>query len=163
MSTISDAMNNARQKINNVYNALEAKGATMPEVRNLDHMVNTVEGLSQISSLTNWTYSGSNGTLNLESYTGDFSQLINLPYMDGLYVNKVPNSSSWLDYYNVPFYRNNNVISVNLNNVPFKDNSMKDAFWNCFNLTSVENINSNVTNMYEAFGNCSSLNYNIQL
>ena len=66
-------------------------------------------------------------------------------------------------YSSLPFYDHNTLISVDLKNVPFKNNSMLHAFNNCRNLTSVNGINKNVTNMSHTFYYCSNLNQNIQI
>ena len=44
-----------------------------------------------------------------------------------------------------------NITSINLHNIPWTDNSMRGAFDQCKNLTSVSGINPNVTNMAVAF------------
>lgn len=51
-----------------------------------------------------------------------------------------------------------NIASVNLRNIPFTDNSMYQAFYNCTNLYQVEGISNSVSNMSQAFKNCESLN-----
>lgn len=63
----------------------------------------------------------------------------------------------------LPFRNHTTLTSVDLKNVPFKNNSMCNAFYNCQNLTSVKDINKNVTNMSYAFYNCTNLNQNIQI
>lgn len=55
------------------------------------------------------------------------------------------------------FYKNPQIVTVNLGNYPFAGNSMYKAFYNCSSLTSVTNINSNVVNMASTFFSCSQL------
>ena len=75
----------------------------------------------------------------------------------------VPSSNTILNNYNsndevnVPFYTKTEFNSVDLANVAFVNNDMTKAFYNCFNLTSVTNINENVTDMSGTFYNCNSL------
>ena len=64
---------------------------------------------------------------------------------------------------NTPFLNNPDVVSVDLQSVPFRINNMSYAFYNCQNLVSVNNINPNVTNMARSFYNCVNLNQNIQI
>lgn len=164
--SISDAINNARNKINNVYSTLEAKGAPMPSVKNLNNLSATINELPEISALNGWTYSGANGTLILKTYTGTYDSTINVPAMNGVYVNNwVNTSSSGTTDFNrqTPFYNNPNVVSVDLQKVPFVNNSMGYAFYNCQNLVNVGTLNSNVTNMSYTFALCNSLNQNIQI
>lgn len=58
-------------------------------------------------------------------------------------------------------YTNTSINSINLRNIPWQSNSMVNSFFNCIDLTKVENINSNVTNMSNTFRNCVNL-VNIQ-
>ena len=58
---------------------------------------------------------------------------------------------------NTTYKDNQNIQSVDLNNVPWVDNSMSMAFFNCEKLNKVSNINNNVTDMYGAFYNCPNL------
>ena len=55
------------------------------------------------------------------------------------------------------YQQNKNIQSVDLNNVPWVNNSMSMAFFNCEKLNKVSNINNNVTDMYGAFYNCPNL------
>ena len=66
------------------------------------------------------------------------------------------NSMSGVQGYG-PFANNRNITSVDLAYVPWTNNSMYYAFYNCNNLTSVTNINENITNMSYTFHNCKSL------
>ena len=118
------------------------------------------------AGIKDWrTGKGSDGRIVLYEYLGEYSALEPL---------KVPDKYGFTtinDYRlgwtttasNTPFYNNPNVVSVDLKNVPFKNNSMYRAFYNCRNLTSVNGINKNVTNMANTFSNCSNLNQNIQI
>lgn len=58
---------------------------------------------------------------------------------------------------NTTFQNNVDIISVNLQNTPFVNNSMYRAFYNCTSLETVTNINSNITNLEGAFRQCSSM------
>ena len=64
---------------------------------------------------------------------------------------------------NTPFYNNPAIINVNLQKVPFRNNSMYNAFSNCQNLKHVSGINPSVTNMVYTFYNCNSLNQSIKI
>jgi hypothetical protein len=58
--------------------------------------------------------------------------------------------------FNTTFVKGN-VVSIDLSNIPWKDNSMANAFRVCSKLTGVSNVNNNVENMYNTFYSCSSL------
>lgn len=156
--SISDAINNAKNKINNAYNALEAKGATMPSSRTLEYMKSTIESIptstsdfkSTLALLNGWGGTIKEDTLLLQgtSIVGDVS----VPNVDGL----IFDGKS-------AFKNNTNISNVSLNNVPFVNNNMAGAFSNCYNLMSVTGINQNVTNMATAFKDCSKFNQNIQI
>ena len=163
--SIADAINNARQKINNVYNALGAKGATLPGTMNLDHMVTTVEAIPefhQTASLMN----GWNATINESGFIlagpSDTSELNNISVIvpdvsniSGVYLKEdLFNSSSGT-------YRL--LETASLSNIPFVNNSMVNTFRNCGDLVSVVGINSNIVNMAYAFSSCSYFNQNIQI
>ena len=64
---------------------------------------------------------------------------------------------------NTPFHNNRSVVSVDLQKVPFRNNSMGNAFNWCHNLLRIEGINPNVTNMCATFFQCDVLNQNIQI
>ena len=72
-------------------------------------------------------------------------------------VNSITINSTSGNYGYGPFYRNNNITSVDLQYATWTNNSMVNAFAWCNKLTSVTNINSNVTNMSCAFGYCERL------
>ena len=55
------------------------------------------------------------------------------------------------------FYGRANLKTANLRNVPFRDNCAAWCFEGCPNLTSVYNINQNVTNMYGMYQYCTNL------
>ena len=55
------------------------------------------------------------------------------------------------------FKNNKTVVNIDLCDVPWVNNSMFNAFYNCNNLTSVTNINQNVTSIAYAFRSCSNL------
>ena len=56
-----------------------------------------------------------------------------------------------------PFSNNKSIISVDLEYVPWTNNSMSYAFYNCNKLTSVANINQNITSMSYTFSDCTNL------
>lgn len=58
---------------------------------------------------------------------------------------------------NSVYSNNKNIVSVDLDYVPWQNNSMYSSFANCTNLTSVSNINENVTDMGAAFMLCTNL------
>lgn len=58
---------------------------------------------------------------------------------------------------NTTYQNCQNIISVDLHNIPWVNNSMSNAFNRCTNLKSVTNINKNVTNMYYTFEDCYKL------
>lgn len=141
--SISDAINNARNKINNVYNALEAKGAPMPEVRNLDHMVTTVENLTEFeSTFEYWAYNGAWGSLNLTSYFG--GPMVRVPFQN------------YLSMSNTIFKGNASLWSISCNNVPFQGTSVASAFASDSGLQSVGGINvpDGVTTAQAMFSEC---------
>ena len=146
--SIADAINNARQKINNVYNALAAKGATLPGTMNLDHMVTTVEAIPefhQTASLMN----GWNATINESGFV-----LTNTPFSTSDLNIVLPNVSS---INGICFLGRNrfanftNLQSIDLQNIPLSDGSLYCTFRNCVNLSSVTGIPENVTNMAYTF------------
>lgn len=55
------------------------------------------------------------------------------------------------------YSENRNIVSVNLDYVPWKNNDMTHGFRTCMNLVSVSNINKNVTNMFGTFELCYNL------
>ena len=143
MSTISDAMNNARSKIANVYSVLEDKGAEMPEVRDLDHLVTTVEGLSQFDD---WS-------IRLGKYRGSDVDVV-FPSGDNV---KILAGC----FYGTPMLEK--IKSVDLGNTSFFNKSMKNAFSYCSNLITVTNMSPDVNDMSGAFTSCSKFNQNVQI
>ena len=103
--------------------------------------------------LSEWRYStGSDGKITLYEYLGQDTAI------------DVPTQNTVINCYysgvsigNIPFYNNQNIVSVDLNNVPFVYNSMYYAFYNCENLENVKKISNSVTNMDYAFYNCFNL------
>lgn len=55
------------------------------------------------------------------------------------------------------FHNNKTVVSIDCNNINWKNNSTYHAFYNCINLVEVSNIANSVTNMYMTFSQCSNL------
>ena len=66
-------------------------------------------------------------------------------------------------YASLPFYTQDTLTHVDLKRVPFRNNSMANAFRNCYGLIEVKGINKNVTNMFGTFSSCSDFNQNIQI
>ena len=58
---------------------------------------------------------------------------------------------------NFCFSNNQNIVSVDLQKIPWVNNSMDNSFHDCRNLTTVSNINNNVTTMSNAFYYCVNL------
>ena len=55
------------------------------------------------------------------------------------------------------FSGNENIVSVDLHNIPWVNNSMSHAFSTCTNLIHINNISNTVTDMSRAFTLCNSL------
>ena len=120
--------------------------------------------------LSLWRYSNAviSGKTLLYNYTGSWD-------IDTLYVPKCKGNSIINDWVNAsvsgttdsnrntPFHNNPSVLNVDLQGVLFRNNSMYAAFYNSFNLTSVQNISNSVTNMVYTFYYCNNLNQNIQI
>ena len=118
------------------------------------------------AGIKDWrTGKDSDGRIVLYEYLGKYSasEPLKVPDKYGLTTINDYRSGSTTTASNTPFYNNPNVISVDLKNVPFKNNSMRNAFYNCQNLTSVNGINKNITNMSRTFYECYNLNQNIQI
>jgi hypothetical protein len=117
-----------------------------------------------------WNWLGTVMTMN--SYTtGGFNVNVIEGYPDTLYVPRVGgkavindcNATPWYTQNNVPFLDNPYIKNVDLQNVPFRNNSMFNAFFKCTNLVSVVNISKNVINMAKTFTYCNSFNQNVQM
>lgn len=63
----------------------------------------------------------------------------------------------------LPFYNRQCLVSIDLNNVPFRNNSMCNAFYRCINLINVTNISNSVTNMASTFSWCHNFNQSITI
>ena len=103
------------------------------------------------AKLYDWRYEYlNNGIRLLKEYTGGNTTLI------------VPNNISIINNYNssyqtdMPFYNNQNLISVDLRQVPFTNDDMSYAFYNSQSIEEVDGI-YNVTNMAYAFDSCVNL------
>ena len=121
---------------------------------------------SEKGSLSEWRYSTAvNGQITLYEYLGTYSSVkpVYVPMKHGKTVINDYTSGTTPATSNTPFYNNPSAVSVDLQNVPFVNNNMSNAFYNCQNLTSVVGINQNVTNMFYTFYNCYNLNQNIQI
>jgi hypothetical protein len=64
---------------------------------------------------------------------------------------------SGYDVVNTTFSNRADIKKVDCLYRPWNNNSMSNAFENCYNLISVIHINENVTNMYYTFSNCTNL------
>ena len=65
---------------------------------------------------------------------------------------------------NTPFYNNPSVLNVDLQGVPFRNNSTYAAFNNCRNLCTVNNLNLKGANdLSYTFSNCKNFNSNVQI
>lgn len=64
---------------------------------------------------------------------------------------------------NTTYQNNTDIVSVDLQNTSFVNDSMYHAFYNCTSLETVTNINSNITNLEGAFYNCQNLTGNIYI
>ena len=104
--------------------------------------------------LQDWNYDTTDNLRTLYYYTGNDIN-IKVPYKNTIINNYTSGTSPTTS--NTPFYNNRDIITVDLANVPFVINSMYNAFCNCNNLTSIVNINQNVTNLANAFCRCSNL------
>ena len=105
--------------------------------------------------LEDWRYDTlANGTRLLYEYLPD-RQNIDLIVPDNR--TELNISSDWWDIDDVPFQNKTKFNSVDLNNVPFIDNSMASAFSQCHNIKSVTNINSNISSRSFAFSYCNNL------
>ena len=62
-----------------------------------------------------------------------------------------------------PFNSNQNVIKVDFQYVPYRNNNMYGALRNCIKLREVTNINNKVSSLSGTFFNCTNFNYNIQI
>ena len=120
--------------------------------------------------LSSWRYSNTtlaSKTLLFNYIGSDWTNTIHVPYVDGKgIINDWYNSSTsgtTDTNRNTPFYNNQNVISVNLQYTPFRNNSMNYAFYNCRNLTSVVEIPNNVTSMVQTFCYCPNFNETINI
>ena len=113
-------------------------------------------------TINDWRYStATNGQITLYEYIGgDWANTVYVPTASG---KAIVNNLTTGTTSNTPFFNNPNVMSVDLQGVPFVSNSMYRAFFNCRNLVSVNNINPNVTSMGGTFQSCYNLNQNIQI
>ena len=127
---------------------------------------NPMGGQNEKGKLSDWRYStADNGQITLYEYLGQYSSTkpVYVPKKGGKTVINNYTSGTTTTASNTPFYENQNVISVDLQNVPFVGNNMVNAFSNCQNLTFVNNINPNTVRMLYTFKNCYNLNQNVQI
>lgn len=115
------------------------------------------QGEYESDNLANfWRYStASNGQITLQEYLGT-STGISVPKKNGLTI--IGSLSS-----NRPFYNNQNITSVGLNNVPWVNNNMAYGFFNCSNLIYISDINPYVNTIAVTFQNCYNFNQPIQV
>ena len=79
----------------------------------------------------------------------DTNKTINVILEEGYLVKDLDASSVFIE--------NAIINSVDLHNKPWVNNSMYNAFQDCYRLTQVTNINNSVTNMSRAYAGCSNL------
>lgn len=72
-------------------------------------------------------------------------------------------SSTNNSYSTLPFYNHQNLTSVDLKNVPFRNGSMWHAFDNCSGLTHISNMNQKVTKIAQGFQRCYNFNQNVKI
>lgn len=121
--------------------------------------------------LSLWRYSNEviSGKTLLYSYTGTWTNISTLyvPIVSGKSIindwTDATNSGASEVTRNTPFYKNSKATNVDLQHVPFRNNSMSLAFSDCENLLSVINLNKNVTNMYATFNYCRNLNVEVTI
>lgn len=116
-------------------------------------------------NLSLWRYSNDviQGKTLLYKYLGSYENLPdNTLYVPRVGGKAVINNSTWFQS-DAPFVNNPNLIKVDLQKVPFRFNSMMNAFYNCRNLISVLNIPEHIINMYGTYSSCHSFNQNIQI
>lgn len=115
--------------------------------------------------LWNWTNNAVNyPNKNLiSSYKGsDVNNTVYVPRVKGkalLQTSVFYGSAYQNSYYN----KVHNIRSIDLQRVPYANNSMANAFRDMSNLRELKNISPSTTNMYMAFKSCPNFNYNIQL
>ena len=116
-----------------------------------------------LGNLDDWTYAIENNKKVLKTYKKkDWDNIIYVPKAGGTTIVNSYNVQMYGANY-APFYNNFNINRVDLQKVPFKDNSMWFSFSNCSNLTAVYNISPSVQNMTLTFHGCYKLNHNIVL
>lgn len=101
---------------------------------------------------------------------GNFPELLYVPRVNGnSFINDWYNASSsgtTGSNRKTPFYNNPDVINVDLQKVPFRNDSMAYAFYNCCNLLSVKNISEGfygAKNISYTFYNCVNFNQDIKI
>ena len=148
--SIADAINNARQKINNAYTLIGLKGGIIPAERNLDNLVAAINGVS--SQIFNWNFKGyPNGQLVLDSYEGDWSKEVQVPNVGNyIYLNNATSS---------PFYSKTALTSVDMSHVPFQGTNVYRSFYGDIGLKQVTNlaISNDTTSVRDLFSGCTSL------
>ena len=107
-----------------------------------------LKDLQELIDLNDWRYITNGNIRELQEYLGSDDD-INVPG----YRTKI----STIDTTNCPFYNNQTFNSVNLHYIPFENNSMTMAFYNCINLKEVTKINKRITEMCNTFHSCSNL------
>ena len=123
-----------------------------------------LDGNTDYGNLNEWEYTtDSLGNITLLKYLGTSVGTSSFPVC----VPRVSGRSKINDYgssgSNTPFYSNQTIQYVNLQNVPFVNNNMYGAFNYCSNLRGVYAIPNGVTSMVWALGHCTNLNQNIQI
>lgn len=121
---------------------------------------------SDSSNLFKWRYSTApNGQITLYEYLSIYSTTkpLYVPVVKGKTIINNYTSGSTPATSNAPFYNNPDVTSVDFQNVPFVNNDMSNAFYNCKNLKSIARINKSVINMSSTFYFCSNFNQGIEI
>ena len=148
--SISDAINNARNKINNAYSALEVKGAEIPAVKDLNNITSAINSVS--SQIFNWNYKGfPDGHVLLDSYSPEAANSIKVPFGNYIRIN-APSANS-------PFFSKDLLEHVDLSLIPFEGSSMDGVFLGCSSLKTVTNVQvkNGVSSVNDAFKNCYSV------
>ena len=113
--------------------------------------------------IADWRYAEVDGKKVLFEYIGADPVNIAVPRDNGQTVVNNYTSGDTTAESNTPFYNNPNIISIDLQQVPYVNSSMSNAFAYSSNLTSVKSICQSTTNMRGTFGSCIKFNYEVKL
>ena len=153
--SVADQINRIKTNIANAYSAAEAKGATIPEVKNSENLSACVDSIT--------TGGGTQFGLAAEQVLGTLvgEGILTLPVLPSITFTGVKSISSYVFYYK--FYQRTFEDGAS---VSFPDltsvgtNSMVNCFAGCTSLTTVDlsSLTSVGTNsMYNCFTGCTSL------